>query len=144
MDFITSFPKLLGKDYIFLVVDRLNKFSHLFVVTTTFTVAQVAKLFFREVFRLHGLPKSVVSDRDNIFLSAFWKELFKMMGKNLTPTKSYHPQVDGKIERVNQLLEGYLRNYVSGKQKAWIKWLHLGEFCYNTTFHMSIGMSPFK
>ena len=67
-----------------------------------------------------------------------------MVGSNLTPRKRYHPQTDGQIERVNQLLEGNLRNYFSGKQKAWIKWLHLGEFCYNTTFHMSVGMSPFK
>ena len=67
-----------------------------------------------------------------------------MVGKNLTPSTSYHPQTDGQIERVNQWLEGCLRNYFSGQQKTWIKWLHLGEFCYNTTFHMSIGMSPLK
>ena len=66
-----------------------------------------------------------------------------MVGKHLTRRTRYHPKMDGQIERVNRWLEGYLRNYVSGQQKAWIKWLHLGEFCYNT-FHMSIGMSPFK
>jgi hypothetical protein len=60
------------------------------------------------------------------------------------PSTSYHPQTDGKTEIVNKWLEGYLRNYVSGQQKAWIKWLHLGEHCYNTTYHMSIGMTPFK
>ena len=62
----------------------------------------------------------------------------------MKPTTRYNPKNDGQIERVNQLLEGYLRNYVSEQQKTWIKWLHLGEFCYNTTFHMSIGMYPFK
>ena len=67
-----------------------------------------------------------------------------MVGTNFTPSTIYHPQTGGQIEKVNQWLEGYLRNYVSGKQKAWIKWLHLGDLCYNTTFHMSIGMSPFK
>ena len=67
-----------------------------------------------------------------------------MVQTNLTPSTSYHPQTDGQTERVNQWLEGYLRNYISGQQKAWIKWLHLGEFCYNTTFHMSIGMYPLK
>ena len=61
----------------------------------------------------------------------------------MNPTTIYHPQTDGKIERVNKLLEGYLRNYVGEQQEAWTKWLHLGEFCYNTTFHLSIGMSPF-
>ena len=67
MDFITGLPKVFGKDYIFVVVDRLTKFDHLFVVTTTFTAAQVAELFFREVSILHGLPKSIVSDREYIF-----------------------------------------------------------------------------
>ena len=67
-----------------------------------------------------------------------------MVGKNLTPSTRYNTQTNGQTYMVNQWLEGYLRNYVSGQQKAWIRWLHLGEFCYNTTFHMSIGMSPFK
>ena len=90
-----------------------------------------------------GFPRALLV-RDIIFFSAFWQELFKTVGTNLTHSTRYHPQTDGQTERVNQWLEGYLRNYVSGQQKAWIKWLHLGEFCYNTTFHMSIGMSPFK
>ena len=80
MDFIIGFPKVLGKDCIFAVVDRLTKFSHFFVVTTTFIAAQVAELFFKELFILHGLPKSVISDRDSIFLSAFWQELSKSCG----------------------------------------------------------------
>ena len=62
----------------------------------------------------------------------------------MTPSTRYHPQTDGQTERVNKWLEGYLRNYVGEQQKAWTKWLHLGEFCYNTNFHMSIGMSPFR
>ena len=76
-------------------------------------------------------------------MSAFWQELFRLVGTQLTPSTIYHPQTDGQTERVNKWLEGYLRNYVGEQQKAWTKWLHLGEFCYNTTFHMSIGMSPF-
>ena len=72
MDFITGFPKVLGKDCIFVVVDRLTKFSHFLVVTTTFTSVQVIELFFKQVFRLHGIPKSIDSDKDNIFFSAFW------------------------------------------------------------------------
>jgi len=65
------------------------------------------------------------------------------VGTELTPSTSYHPQTDGQTEIVNKWLEGYLRNYVSGQQRAWLKWLHLGEYCYNTTHHMSIGMTPF-
>ena len=85
-----------------------------------------------------------MSDRDGRFMSAFWQERFRLVGTQLTKSTRYHPQTDGKIERVNKWLEGYLRNYVGEQQKAWTKWLHLGEFRYNTTFHMSIGMSPFR
>ena len=108
MDFITGFPKYLGNDCIYVVVDRLNKFSHFFYVTSYFSAAHVSDLFFKEIFRLHGLPKSIVSDRDGRFMSAFWKELFRLVGTQLTPSTSYHPQTDGKIERVNKWLEGYL------------------------------------
>jgi hypothetical protein len=77
-------------------------------------------------------------------MSIFWQELFRLVGTELTPNTSYHPQTDGKTEIVNKCVEGYLRNYISGQQKAWVKWIYLGEYCYNTTHHMSIGMSPFR
>eukprot|EP00253_Pinus_taeda_P009495 PITA_09495 len=72
------------------------------------------------------------------------QELFRLVGTELTPSTSYRPQTNEKIEIVNKWMEGYLRNYVPGQQRAWVKWLHLGEFCYNTTYHMSIGMTPFR
>ncbi|XP_059078173.1 uncharacterized protein LOC131876724 [Cryptomeria japonica] len=71
-------------------------------------------------------------------------ELFKLVGTELTPSTSYHPQTDRQTEIVNKWVEGYLRNYVSGQQKAWVRWLYLGEYCYNTMHHMSIGMMPFR
>jgi hypothetical protein len=77
-------------------------------------------------------------------MGGFWREMSRLIGKKLMPNSSYHPQTDGKTEIMNKWLEGYLRNYVSGKHKAWIKWIHLGEHCYNTTYHMSIGMTHFK
>ena len=80
VDFISGLPKLFGKDFIFVVVYRLTKFSHLFYFSTTFTIAQVAEIFFKEVFRLHGLPKSIFSDRDNIFLVHFGKKYSKWWG----------------------------------------------------------------
>ena len=95
-----------------MVVDRLEKIYHLFSVTSSFSVAQLADIVFKEIFRLHGLPKSIVSDRDSRFMGDFWKENFRLVGTQLTPSTSYDPQTDGKIERVNQWLEGYLRNYV--------------------------------
>jgi hypothetical protein len=69
--------------------------------------------------------------------------MFRLVGTELTPSTSYHPQIDGQIEIMNKWIEGYLCNYVSNKQKAWVKWLYLGEHFYNTTYHMSIGMTPF-
>ena len=79
MDFITGLPKYLGKDCIYVVVDILNKFDNLFSVTYSFSDAQVADLFFKEIFKLHGLPKSIVSDRDGRFMSAFWHELLRLV-----------------------------------------------------------------
>jgi hypothetical protein len=89
MDFITGLPKVQGKHCIFVVVDRLTKFAHFFAIATDFSVAQVADLFFKEVFRLHGFPKTIVSDRDSRFMSTFWQELFRLVGTALTPSTSY-------------------------------------------------------
>jgi hypothetical protein len=88
MDFITRFPKDQGKDYIFVVVDILMKFAHFFSIATNYSATQVIDLFFREIFRLHGFPKTIVSDRDNRFLNTFWQELFRLVGITLTPSTS--------------------------------------------------------
>jgi hypothetical protein len=91
MDFITRLPKTKGRNCIYVVVDRLTKFAHFFSISSKYMAAQVADLFFREIFRLHGLPKNIVSDRDSRFMRAFWQELFKLAGTELTPSTSYHP-----------------------------------------------------
>jgi hypothetical protein len=125
-------------------VDRLTKYTHFFVISSEYKAPQVAKLFFREIFRLHNLPRVIVSNRDSRFLNAFWQDLFRVAGTELSPSTSYHPQIDKQTEIVNKWVEGYLCHFVSGQQRAWIRWLHLGEYCYNTTDHMSIGMSPVR
>jgi hypothetical protein len=91
MDFITRLPKVQGKDSIYVVVDRLTKFAHFNAISTDSNAVEVAELFFREVFRLHGLPLNIVSDRDNWFTSTFWRELFRLLGIELTPNTSYDP-----------------------------------------------------
>jgi hypothetical protein len=144
MDFITRLPKVQGKDCIYVVVDRLTKYTHLFAISSNYKTPRVAELFFREIFRLHELTRVIVSNGDSRFLDTFWQELFRLARTELTPSTSYHPQTDGQTEIVNKWVEGYLRHYVSRQQKAWIRWLHLGEYCYNTTHHMTIGMSPFR
>jgi hypothetical protein len=89
MDFITRLPKVQGKDCIYVVVDRLTKYAHFFAILFEYKAPQVEELFFREVFRLHGLPRVIVSDKDIKFLSAFW-QLFRLAGTELTPNTSYH------------------------------------------------------
>ena len=113
MDFITGLPKVQGRDCLYVVVDRLTKFAHFFSISFDYSVAQVAELFFREVVKLNGLPKTIVSDRDSRFTGAFWQELFRLVGIELTTSMSYHPQSDGQTEIVNKWIEGYLRNYVT-------------------------------
>nr|KYP52090.1 Retrotransposable element Tf2 [Cajanus cajan] len=96
------------------------------------------------VVRLHGFPKSIVTNRDKLFLSQFWSELFKSAGTKLTYTSAYHPQSDGQTEVVNRCLEDYLRCFVGDKTKQWPRWLAWEEFCFNTHYNQSAGMTPFK
>ena len=108
MDFITGLPAVQGKHCIFVVIDRLTKYAHFFAISTRYTAAQVEELFFKDVFRLHGLPKTIVSDQDSRFMGGFWQELFHFVGTELTPSTIYHPQMDGQTKILNKWLEGYL------------------------------------
>jgi hypothetical protein len=94
--------------------------------------------------RLHGMPKSIVSDRDSIFISNFWRELFKLYDTTLMTSTTYHPQTDGHSERVNQCLEMYLRCCVHETPKKWMVWIPLAESWYNSSFHSSLGSTSFK
>jgi hypothetical protein len=96
------------------VVDRLTKFAHFYAISTDYSAVQVAKLFFKEVFRLHGLPRNIIRDKDSQFIGTFWRELFRLVGKESTPNTNYHAQTDGQTKIVNKWVEGYLRNYVGG------------------------------
>ena len=91
MDFITGLPTVQGKDCIYVVIDRLTKYTHFFAISAHYTTAQVAELFFKEIFRLHGLPKTIINDRDSGFMGRFWQDLFRLVGTKLTPGTSYHP-----------------------------------------------------
>jgi hypothetical protein len=95
MDFITTLPRVQGRECIFVVVDRLTKFSHLFSISMDYKAIQVVEFFFREVFWLHNLPMQIVSDRYGRFISAFWQELSRLAGTELAMSTSYHPQTDG-------------------------------------------------
>ncbi|KAJ3701343.1 hypothetical protein LUZ61_005048 [Rhynchospora tenuis] len=144
MDFITGLPKSEGKEVLLVVVDRLTKYSHFLPLSHPYTAASVAQVFLDNVYKLHGLPVSIISDRDPIFTSQFWQELMNKLGVHLNLSTSYHPQTDGQVERVNQCVEAYLRSMVFQQQKKWVRWVPLAEYWYNTNFHSSIHTTPFK
>jgi len=113
MDFIMSLPKSRNKSIIMLVVDRLTKYAHFFTLLHPFTPTLVAQSVMDQIFKLHGMPTSIMSDRDPIFTSNFWQELFRLQGTKLQLSTFYHPQTDGQTEVVNKCLETYLICFTS-------------------------------
>ena len=144
MDFIESLPKSHGKSVILVVVDRLSKYAHFMALQHPFTASDVAKVFLDNIYRLHGLPKVIVSDRDKVFLSHFWQSLFKLLKVELHLSTAYHPQTDGQTEVVNRCLGCYLRCMVGETPKEWLDWLPLAEFWYNTNWHSATKVTPFE
>lgn len=144
MDFVEALPKSGGWDTVLIMVDRLSKYAHFLGLKHPFTAKSMASLFIKKVVRLHGFPGSIVSDRDKVFMSIFWQELFCLQGTTLLRSSAYHPQTDGQTEIVNQALETYLRCFINRQPKEWAKWLSWAEYCYNTSPHLSINMSPYQ
>ena len=132
MDFIIGLPMTWRKhDSIMVVVDKLPKAAHFIPVKSMHKTDDIVKIFMKEIFKLHGLLKAIVSDRDVKFTSNFWKGLFADLGTKLKFSTSYHPQTDGQIERVNQVLEDMLCMYMMDNPTKWEDFLHLVEFGYN-------------
>ncbi|KAJ4705112.1 Ty3/gypsy retrotransposon protein [Melia azedarach] len=144
MDFISGLLASNGKDVIFVVVDRLSKYAHFVPLSHPYTAIQVAQAYLDNIFKLHGWPRSIVSDRDAVFLSTFWKGLFSLHGTEFLMSSSYHPETDGQTEVVNRCLETYLRCMCGDSPKDWCLWLPLAEWWYNTHFHTSINMTPYE
>lgn len=143
LDFVFGFPKdSQGRDGVLVFVDRLSKMVHLTAVKQSITAEESAAVFLDSVFRLHGLPETLVSDRDPRFTSLFWRSLFKLLDTKLQMSTAAHPQTDGQTERVNRVLEDVLRSYATSFSE-WSQFLPLVEFALNNSVHASTGMSPF-
>jgi hypothetical protein len=144
MDLITQLPSTKnGHDAIVVFVDKLTKMALYAATTTNVTALELAHLFFKEVVRHHGLPESIISDRDPRFNSIFWKALWGQLGTTLAMSTAYHPQTDGQTERQNRTLEEMLRAYVGPRQDDWDEWLVAAEIAYNNSIQASTKETPF-
>jgi hypothetical protein len=144
LDFVEGLPMSKGKNVILVVVDRLTKYAHFLPLSHPYAVQTVADIFINNIIKLHGPPTVITSDRDTIFLSKLWKEIFAALKISLHFSTAYHPESDGQTERVNQCLEQYLRCMVFQQPKKWIDYLPAAEFWYNCSYHTAIKMSPFE
>lgn len=127
-----------------MVVDRLSKFGHIIPLKSYYNSQVVADTFIHNIVKLYGIPRSIVSDKDKVFISSFWQHLFKAQGTTLVMSSSYHPQSDGQTEALNKTLEMYFRCFVFENPKQWYSMLPWVQYWYNTSFHHSIGMSLLK
>ena len=143
VDFITGLPEAQGYDAIFVVCDCFTKEVHIIPTTTETSSLGLAHLYLNQVWRLHGLPNTVISNRGPQFASTFMRELNNILGIQTKLSTAYHPQTDGQTERMNQELEQYLRMFVNYRQTDWPKWLAIAKFSHNNKFHLATRMSPF-
>jgi len=143
VDFIMKLPVVAGKDAILVVYDRLSKMTHFVAMTEGTSVEGLARLLWDNVWKLHGLPESVVSDRGPQFTAELMKELNKMLGIKTKLSTAFHPQTDGQTERMNQELEQYLRFFLENRQKDWPEWLVVAEFAINNKVHTATKVSLF-
>jgi transposase InsO family protein len=138
LDFVEALPRVNGKTVILFVVDRFSKYCHFIPLAHPYTTETVAQAFFTDIVRLHGVPQSIVSDRDPVFTSTFWQELMRLMGTKLHMTSAFHPQSDGQTEAANRVIVMYLRCFTGDRPRQWLRWLPWAEYTYNTAYQTSL------
>ena len=143
VDLISPLPKSKGKNAIIVIVDQFSKMIWLFPVSTKITSQGVVKIFRDEIFKLHGIPKKVISDRGLQFILSFMKELYSQLQIEGNLSTTYHPETDGQTERINAWVEQYLHIYINHQQLDWVKWLSIAEFTHNQTSSSTTTFSPF-
>jgi len=143
-DFITKLPLAQGYNAILVVCDHFSKMAHFIATMEKTLVEGLAKLFWDHVWKLHGLPESIILDRGVQFAVGIMKELNNLLEIQTKLSTAYHPQTDGQTERINQELEQYLRVFIDHRQEQWLDWLGTAEFAYNNKIHAATKTSPFK
>uniref|UniRef100_A0A670KDA0 Gypsy retrotransposon integrase-like protein 1 n=1 Tax=Podarcis muralis TaxID=64176 RepID=A0A670KDA0_PODMU len=143
IDFMTDLPRSRGKTAVMVVVDLLTKMCHFIACSHAVTAEETARLFVEHIFRLHGIPSRVISDRGKQFTSRFWRKLMSLLQVEVGFSTARHPETNGQAERANSILQQYLHSYVSERQNDWVEKLALAEFAYNNAERVSTGMSPF-
>ena len=127
MDFIVGFLKTSNKSIIILVVDKISKYAHFYSLLHQFTPTIVTQVFIDHILKLHGMPTSIMSDRDPMFMSKVWQDLLKIQGTQLKMSTSYHPQIDGQKGVVNKCMETYLCCFSYEKKHQRVQWFNLDE-----------------
>lgn len=143
LDFVTGLPECEGYDAIWVVVDRLSMMRHFVSCKTTVDARGLAEMFLKEVVRLHGLPRTVISDRGLQFAAVFWKRWWERLGVDRRLSTAFHPQTDGQTERMTASMEQYLLIFTSHQQDDWVQWLPLAEFAANNTTSEATKCSAF-
>ena len=144
MDFITSLPLCSGFDSVLVVVDHLTRLAHFIPCSSTITASETADIFVKDIIRLHGIPRTIISDRDPLFTSKFWDTLWRALGTKLNMSTARRPQTDGLSERANESFQQLLRCYACEKDSNWVSELPLLEFCFNTHINEPTKSSPFS
>src|SRR5258706_5165324 len=144
MDFVGPFPECMGHDYLLVVICLLTSLVHLTPTNTSAKATDIAWLFLRDIVRIHGLPKTIVSDRDPKFMSKFWRKLHRLMGVKLLMSMAYHPQTDAMGERAIRGVSQVLRSVVTHDQSDWVNRIPMAEFAINSSINDSTGFAPFE